>query len=139
MAGMRYKPEEIVLTLRQVEVLQGQGCSIADAVRQIDVRQPTYDRWRKEYGGMSRDQLKRLKGLEAENVRLRPAVSDLTLDKMILAEAARGNFQALPAAVDVSILCGKPSAYPSAGFAAHWVSIARHSARCPSVCRTKTG
>jgi transposase-like protein len=78
--------------LRQVEVLQGQGRSIADAVRQIGVTQNTYYRWRKEYGGMNRDQLKRLKALEAENQRLRRAVSDLTLDKMILAEASRGNF-----------------------------------------------
>ena len=92
MAGKRDKPEEIVLKLRQVEVLQGQGSSIADAVRQIGVTQQTYYRWRKEYGGVSRDQLKRLKQLETENTRLRRAVSDLTLDKMILAEAARGNF-----------------------------------------------
>ena len=92
MAGKRDKPEEIVLKLRQVEVLQGQGHSIADAVRLIGVTQPTYYRWRKEYGGMSRDQLKRLKELETENTRLRRAVSDLTLDKLILTEAARGNF-----------------------------------------------
>jgi len=92
MAGKRDKPEEIVLKLRQVEVVQGQGKSIADAVRQIGVTQQTYYRWRKEYGGMSRDQLKRLKELETENTRLRRAVSDLTLDKMILTEAARGNF-----------------------------------------------
>ncbi|SMY09738.1 Transposase [Flavimaricola marinus] len=92
MAGKRDKPEEIVLKLRQVEVLQGQGKSIADAVRQIGVTQQTYYRWRKEFGGMSRDQLKRLKELETENTRLRRAVSDLTLDKMILTEAARGNF-----------------------------------------------
>ena len=63
MAGKRDKPEEIVLKLRQVEVLQGQGSSIADAVRQIGVAQQTYYRWRKDYGGMSRDQLKRLKEL----------------------------------------------------------------------------
>ena len=92
MAGKRDKPEEIVLKLRQVEVLQGQGISIADAVRQIGVTQQTYFRWRKDYGGMSRDQLKRLKELETENTRLRRAVSDLTVDKMILTEAARGNF-----------------------------------------------
>ena len=92
MAGKRDNPEEIVLKLRQVEVLQGQGKSVADAVRQIGVTQQTYYRWRKEYGGMSRDQLKRLKELETENTRLRRAVSDLTLDKMILTEAARGNF-----------------------------------------------
>ena len=92
MAGKREKPEDIVLKLRQVEVLQGQGSSVQEAVRQIGVTVQTYYRWRKQYGGMSRDQLKRLKELEAENARLRRAVSDLTLDKMILAEAARGNF-----------------------------------------------
>jgi len=90
MAGKRDKPEDIVLKLRQVEVLHGQGKSIADAVRQIGVTQQTYYRWRREYVGMSRDQLKRLKELETENTRLRRAVSDLTLDKMILTEAARG-------------------------------------------------
>ncbi len=90
MAGKRDKPEEIVLKLRQIEVLQGQGMGIAEAVRQIGVTQQTYYRWRKQYGGMSRDQLKRLKELETENIRLRRAVSDLTLDKMILTEAARG-------------------------------------------------
>jgi len=92
MAGKRDKPEEIVSKLRQVEVLQGQGMPIAQAVRQIGVTEQTYYRWRKQYGGMSRGQLKRLKELETENQRLRRAVSDLTLDKMILAEASRGNF-----------------------------------------------
>jgi transposase-like protein len=92
MAGKREEPEDIVLKLRQVEVLQGQGKSVQEAVRQIGVTVQTYYRWRKEYGGMNRDQLKRLKVLETENQRLRRAVSDLTLDKMILTEAARGNF-----------------------------------------------
>jgi len=92
MAGKRDKPEEIVSKLRQVEVLQGQGMKIADAVRQIGITQQTYYRWRKEYGGMNRDQLKRLKELEKENARLKRAVSDLTLDKLILTEAAKGNF-----------------------------------------------
>jgi putative transposase len=92
MAGKQEKPEDIVLKLRQVEVLQGQGKSVQEAVRQIGVTVQAYYKWRKEYGGMSRDQLKRLKELETENTRLRRAVSDLTLDKMILAEAARGNF-----------------------------------------------
>tara|TARA_A100001015_G_C14356956_1_gene468984 strand:+ start:135 stop:443 length:309 start_codon:yes stop_codon:yes gene_type:complete len=92
MGGKREKPEDIALKLRQVEVLQGQGKPLADAVRQIGVTVQTYYRWRKEYGGMSRDQLKRLKLLESENTRLRRAVSDLTLDKMILTEAAGGNY-----------------------------------------------
>ncbi len=92
MAGRREKPEDIVLKLRQVEVLQGQGKSVSEAVRQIGVTIQTCYRWRKEYGGMSRDQLKRLKDLETENQRLKRVVADLSLDKMILTEAARGNF-----------------------------------------------
>ena len=92
MGSKREKPEDIVLKLRQVEVLQGQGKPLADAGRQIGFTVETYYRWRKEYGCMSRDQLKRLKLLESENTRLRRAVSDLTLDKMILTEAAEGNY-----------------------------------------------
>ena len=92
MGGKREKPEDIALKLRQVEVLQGQGKPLADAVRQIGVTVQTYYRLRKEYSGMSRDQLKRLKLLESENTCLRRAVSDLTLDKMILTEAAGGNY-----------------------------------------------
>ena len=92
MAEKREKPEEIVLKLRQVEVLQGQGMTVAEAVRQIGVTQQTFYRWRKLYGGMGRSQLKRLKELEKENQRLRRAVSELTLDKLILTEASRGNF-----------------------------------------------
>ena len=92
MARKRFKPEEIVAKLRQVEVLQSQGMAVVDAIRQIGVTEVTYYRWRKEYGGMRTDQLKRLKVLEKENARLRRAVSDLTLDKMILTEATRGNY-----------------------------------------------
>jgi transposase-like protein len=92
MAGKRPTSEEIVAKLRQVEVLNSQGKTVAEAVRAIGVTEVTYYRWRKEYGGLKGDQVKRLKELEAENTRLRRAVSDLTLDKMILAEAARGNF-----------------------------------------------
>lgn len=92
MARKRHKPEEIVAKLRQVDVLTAQGQSIAEAVRTIAVTETTYFRWRAEYGGMKSDQVKRLKELEVENARLRRAVSDLTLDKLILAEAAKGNF-----------------------------------------------
>ena len=92
MARKRYKPEEIVNMLRQAEVLHGQGMSMAGAIRQLGISEVAYYRWRKEYGGMSGDQLRRLKELEKENERLRRTVSDLTLDKQILAEAARGNF-----------------------------------------------
>jgi predicted secreted protein len=92
MARKRHKPEEIVAKLRQVDVLTGQGKTVAEAVRTIAVTETTYFRWRAEYGGMKSDQVKRLKELELENTRLRRAVSDLTLDKLILTEAARGNF-----------------------------------------------
>src|ERR1700686_1960017 len=92
MARKRHKPEEIVTKLRQVDVLTAQGQSIAEAVKTIAVTETTYFRWRAEYGGMKSDQVKRLKELETENTRLRRAVSDLTLDKLILQEAARGNF-----------------------------------------------
>tara|TARA_B100000700_G_scaffold27348_1_gene26229 strand:- start:764 stop:1042 length:279 start_codon:yes stop_codon:yes gene_type:complete len=92
MTNKRPKPEEIVSKLRQVEVLMGQGMSRLDAIRQIGVVEQTYYRWRKQYGGMGVDQLKELKHLQKENERLRRAVSDLTLDKLILKEAARGNF-----------------------------------------------
>ncbi len=80
----RFKPEEIVAKLRQVEVLQSQGMVIADAVRQIGVTEVTYYRWRREYGGMRADQLKRLKVLEKETDRLRRAVSALP-DRILVA------------------------------------------------------
>lgn len=92
MAKKAYKPEEIVSKLRQVDVLHSQGTSMADAIRQMGVSEVTFYRWRKEYGGMKADQLKRLKELQKENEWLRRAVSDLTLDKLILTEAAKGNF-----------------------------------------------
>ena len=88
MPRKKHKPEEIVAKLRQVEVLVSQGQSVAEAVRSIGVTSFTYHRWRKEYGGLKTDQVKRLK----ENERLRKAVSDLTLEKLILREAASGNF-----------------------------------------------
>ena len=92
MGRKRHKPEEIVAKLRQVEVLSSQGQSMAEAIRSIGVTEVTYYRWRQEFGGLKSDQVKRLKALEEENSRLRRAVSDLTLDKLILQEASRGNF-----------------------------------------------
>jgi putative transposase len=91
MARKRHKPEEIVAKLRQVDVLTAQGTSVAEAVRAIGVTEVTYYRWRQEYGGLKSDQVRRMKELEKENQRLRQAVADLTLDKLILREAARGN------------------------------------------------
>lgn len=92
MARKQHKPEEIVAKLRQVEVLVGQGKTVAEGARAIGVTQAPYYRWRAEYGGLKLDQVRRLKQLEQENSRLRRAVSDLTLEKLILKEAASGNF-----------------------------------------------
>ena len=92
MGSKRHKPEEIVTKLRQVEVLVGQGMARVDAIREVRITEQTYYRWRKEYGGLTTTQVKRLKELEKENQRLRRAVSDLTLDKLILQEAAKGNY-----------------------------------------------
>jgi transposase-like protein len=87
-----HTPEEIVAKLRQAEVLIGQGKTVVDAVRAIGVTEPTYYRLRTEFGGLKLDQVKRLKELERENARLRKAVSDLTLEKVILKEAGSGKW-----------------------------------------------
>ena len=92
MAHKRHKPEEIVTKLRQVEVLVGQGMARIDAIREVRITEQVFYRYRKQYGGMGTAQLKELKRLQKENERLRRAVSDLTLDKLMLTEAARGNF-----------------------------------------------
>jgi putative transposase len=92
MPRKQYKPEEIVSKLRQVDVLSSQGQRVSEAIRSIGVSEVTCYRWRQEFGGLKSDQVKRLKELEAENTRLRRAISDLTLGKLILQEAARGNY-----------------------------------------------
>jgi transposase-like protein len=92
MGRKRHTAEEIVSKLRQVDVLTAQGRTVAEAIRQIGVTEVTYYRWRNEYGGLKSDQVKRLKELEMENARLRRVVSDLTLEKLILKEAASGNY-----------------------------------------------
>ena len=92
MAKKRYSPEVIIRKLREAEVLQGQGKTIAQVVKHIGITEQTFYRWRKEYGGMRVDQAKRLKELEAENARLKRAVADLTVDKQILKEVVEGKY-----------------------------------------------
>ena len=87
-----YRSEEIIAKLRQADVLLGEGKKVPEVVKALGIHEVTYYRWRKEYGGLTISQAKRMKELERENARLRQAVSDLTLDKLILQEAARGNF-----------------------------------------------
>ena len=111
MGKKRHTAEEIVAKLRQVDVLTAQGRPVAEAVRSIGVTEVTYYRWRSEYGGLKSDQVKRLKELEMENARLRRAVSDLTLEKLILKEAASGNwFSSLFGAHRSTPLCVLPLA-----------------------------
>jgi putative transposase len=88
----RTSVEQAIKTLRQVEVLQGQGSTVADACRKLGITEQTYYRWKKEYGRLSLDQARRLKELEKENGRLKKLVADLSLDNAILKEAAAGNF-----------------------------------------------
>jgi len=92
MSRKRYSPEEIVNKLREAEVLISKGQAISQVCKQIGITDQTYYRWRKEYGGLKTDQAKRLKELERENVRLKRLVADLSLDKSMLQEVARGNF-----------------------------------------------
>ena len=92
MPWKRHSAEEIVAKLRQADVLLAQGQTGADVARVLGVTETTYYRWRSEYGGLKGDQVKRLKELEQENTRLRKAVAELTLDKLILKEAAKGNW-----------------------------------------------
>jgi putative transposase len=137
MARKKYKPGEIVAKLRQVDVLVSQGRSVVEAVRSIGVTQFTYYRWRREFGGVKTDQVKRLKELEKENQRLRQAVSDLTLEKLILREAASGNFQAPPAAGAASSTSWRSWGSRNAARAGSSASTARHSASCRGAVRTK--
>ena len=92
MAIKRYRPEQIIAKLREADVLLSQGHTVANVIKALEISEVTYYRWRKEYGGMTTSQARRFKELEKENSRLRKAVSDLTLDKLILQEAAKGNF-----------------------------------------------
>ena len=92
MRKKKSKVEEIIGKLREAEVELSRGQTVVQVSKKLGITEQTYHRWRKEYGGLRIDQAKRLKTLEQENTRLRRAVSDLTLDKLILQEAARGNF-----------------------------------------------
>lgn len=149
MAIKRPKPEEIVVKLRQVEALVGQGMPRIDAIWQTSVTEQTYYRWKKKYGGMSAEQLKELKRLQKENERLCRAVSDLTSDKLILSEAVKGviavqelvqwinsglNGRSPRAAVPASIMCEDKSRFLNVAFAASWASTDPRSAVCHLAC-----
>jgi putative transposase len=88
----RYRPEEIINKLREVEILVSKGATVGEACKKIEVTEQTYYRWRKQYGGMQVEQAKQLKELQKENSRLKKLIADLSLDNAILKEASRGNF-----------------------------------------------
>jgi len=92
MKKTRQTPEQIIGKLREAEVVLAKGGTVGQVCKQIEVSEQTYYRWRREYGGLKIAQAKRFKEMEKENTRLRKAVADLTLDKLILQEAARGDF-----------------------------------------------
>ena len=92
MAKQRFTAEEIIHKLREADVVIGQGKTIAEACKALGVTDKTYFRWRKTHGGLRIEQAKRMRELEAENTRLRKAVAELTVDKIILKEVAEGKF-----------------------------------------------
>jgi putative transposase len=92
MSRKRFTPEQIIVKLREAKVALVQGQTVGQVCRSLGIAEQTFYRWRREYGGLKVEQARRLKALEQENARLRRAVADLTLDKLILQEAVSGNF-----------------------------------------------
>ena len=92
MSRKRYSPEKIIGMLREAEVALAQGMTVGKICRQLSISEQTYYRWRKQYGGMKVSQARRMKDMERENVRLKRAVADLMLDKVILKEALERNY-----------------------------------------------
>jgi putative transposase len=92
MCRKRYSPEQIIGMLREAEVAMAQGQTVGQVCRSLGIVEQTFYRWRREYGGLKIEQARRLKALEQENARLKRAVAELTLDKLILQEAVKGNF-----------------------------------------------
>ena len=107
MARKRYSVEQIINHLREAEVFLAQGQTVGEICRRIGVSEQSYYRWRREYGGLKVDQARRLKELEQENGRLKRAVADLTLDKLILKEAAEGNVWSAPLGASVIKVCAE--------------------------------
>jgi transposase-like protein len=92
MGRKRFSPEQIIGMLREAEVAMAQGQTVGQVCRSLGIVEQTFYRWRREYGGLKIEQARRLKALEQENARLKRAVAELTLDKLILQEAVKGNF-----------------------------------------------
>ncbi len=144
MSRKRYTPEQIIGMLREADVALAQGEKVGQICRRLGISEQSYYRWRRGYDGLKVDQAKRLKELEKENARLRQAVSDLTLDKQILKEAARGpegqrqqNFRAPPAAGSASSMSGPTWTSRSVARVVFWARTARRSASRPGAVPTR--
>jgi putative transposase len=133
----KYKPEQIVTLLRQVEVELANGKTTPQACKEAEITAQTYYRWRKEFGGLKLDQAKRLKKLERENAKLKRLVAELSLEKQILKDVAEGNFQALSGGVARSGMHARTTKYRSGMPAGCWGSGKEHNATRESTERTK--
>jgi len=131
MARKRYTAEEIIRHLRTIEIEMGKGLAVVEACRKLGITEQTYDRWKKEYGGLRVDQANRLKGLEQENARLKRLVAERSLDNSILKEVAAGNFSARPDAEKRSAMHRPGSRCPNAGRVESWGHAEALSNMCP--------
>lgn len=138
MVRKRYTPEQIIGMLREAEVRLSQGATVGLVCRDLGISEQSDYRWRRDYGGLKLDQAKRLKDLERENLRLRKAVSELTLDAQILKEALEGNYWALPASERASLACARALRSPSAGPAGLSASHARRNGIAPKRAVTRS-
>ena len=135
--GRKVSPEQIVVTLRQIEVQLAQGKSLALACKEASISEQSYYRWRKAYGGVAVEQAKRLKELERENARLRRLVADLSLEKQVLKDVAAGNLQALSGAAGRWLASKRSMASRSVTPAASSASRAGRSATSPPSALTR--
>src|SRR3954469_2868799 len=111
----RHAPEQVIRKLREADPMLGERKSIAEVAKALEVSEPTYHRWRNQYGGMKADDAKRLNELERENAQLKRIVADQALREQALKELAKGNFRAQPAGAERSCTCRSASALASAG------------------------
>src|SRR3954447_12853023 len=128
----RHTPEQVIRKLREADRMLGEGRSIAEVAKALEVSEPTYHRWRNQYGGMKADDAKRLNELERENAQLKRIVADQALREQALKELAKGNFRAQPAGAERSCTCKSASALASAGPASSSASTAPPIATRPT-------
>jgi len=127
MKRIRHSPEQIIRKLREADAELAKGIAVPEVCKALSIAENTYYRWRNQFGGIKADEMKRLKELERENARLKALVAELSLDKAILKEVARGNSRARPGGEGPSSRRWRPSGSPSVGPAEPWVCPGRAS------------